>query len=453
MTGMAPPDPLTDLALAVLSRAARHGSATVGVSRTRHGLTRFANSAVHQHVAEDTTEVRLRLTVEGRSATTTTTRLDEEGLDRSVDDTAALARLRPVDEHDPGPAPPAEVADTGGFDPGTAEPDPAARAGGVGEFVAADPDLSGAGYLDTEATEVAVVTTAGQRATAAATRATVDGIMRWPDDGPGSAGSAHQTARRLADLEPGAAGRRAARLARDARDPQDLEPGTYPVVLGPEAVATIAVFLGMYGFNAKQHLEGQSFVTLGQQQFDAAIHLTDDVTDPRSVGLAVDVEGTPRQRAPLIEGGTTVGLVHDRRTAARAGTTSTGHAVPGGDAFGPVPTDLVVAAGGAPPADLVADLDRGLLVTSFHYCRVLDPKTMVVTGLTRNGTFLVEDGKVAGPVSDLRFTQSFVAGLGPGRVRGVGSDDRYAASEIRAGAVIAPSLCLEGWSFTGGSRG
>jgi predicted Zn-dependent protease len=102
---------------------------------------------------------------------------------------------------------------------------------------------------------------------------------------------------------------------------------------------------------------------------------------------------------------------------------------------------------------MVADVERGLLVTQFHYCRVLDPKTQVVTGLTRNGTFLIEDGEVVGAVGNLRFTQSFVEALSSGRVLAIGDDDRLAAGEFGPGMVICPSLRLAGWNFTGGARG
>ena len=101
----------------------------------------------------------------------------------------------------------------------------------------------------------------------------------------------------------------------------------------------------------------------------------------------------------------------------------------------------------------MAGIDRGLLVTSFNYCRVLDPRTLVVTGLTRNGTFLIEDGELGPAVGNLRFTQSFVQALAPGRVRGVGDDDRYAMNEFDAGMTIAPSLALDEWNFTGGASG
>jgi predicted Zn-dependent protease len=148
-----------------------------------------------------------------------------------------------------------------------------------------------------------------------------------------------------------------------------------------------------------------------------------------------------------------VAIAHDRATAARAGASSTGHHIPGSRTVGPVPTSLLVSPGDTPPTDLIAGVERGLYVTSFNYCRVLDPRTIGVTGLTRNGTFLIEDGQLGQGVQNLRFTQSFVEALAPGQVRGVGNDDRHADSEFGPGLVIAPSLALESWNFTGGASG
>ena len=423
--------------------------ANVLVTRTRHGLTRFANSFVHQHVGEDTRSVRLELAVDGRTSVASSSALDDARLTELVDATIDGAKLQPVDPHWPGatPAQPVEIDEH--VDAATVDPEPDERARHVRDFVDAGTELSAAGYVDTEAQDVAFASTAGQRAAATSTRATVDGIHQTSS----SAGSAHQTSLALGDLDGAAAGALAAERARRSAQYLDVDPGDYEVVLCPEAVATVLTFLGVYGFNAKSHLEGSSFVRLGEQQLDEAITLRNDPTDPRAVGLPFDGEGTPRRATTLIEAGTCHALAHDRRTAARAGTASTGDALPAGATIGAVPTTLVLSPGTRSPDDLIGAVRRGLLVTQFHYCRVLDPKTLVVTGLTRNGTFLIEDGEVTGAVGNLRFTQSFVDALAPGRVLGVGDDDRYAAGEFGAGMVICPSLQLSSWTFTGGASG
>ncbi|MFP4149764.1 MAG: TldD/PmbA family protein [Nitriliruptoraceae bacterium] len=425
--------------------------ANVRVSRTRHGLTRFANSFIHQHVGEDSVEVALTLALDGRTTSASTTRIGEEELAELVRTALASAALQPVDPGWPGATPPGEASFVGNHDQATAAASPDERAEGVEAFVAAEPGFEAAGYLDTEATWTAFASTAGQRIAGSATRATIDGIHRSAT----SAGSAHQTSTRLGELDAAAAGARAARLARDGQDPIDLAPGTYPVVLGPEAAATLLTFLAVYGFNAKSYLDGGSFVRLGEQQLDPSLTLWQDPTDPRVVALPFDAEGTPHTRYPLIEEGVPRQLAHDRRTAKRFGddAVSTGDALPFGAGFGAVPTSMVLTPGERSPEELVAGIERGLLVTSFNYVRVLEPKAVSATGLTRNGTFLIEDGEVTRPVSNLRFTQGFVAALAPGQVLGIGNDDRYADGEFGAGVVITPSLALGAWAFTGGAQG
>jgi len=160
--------------------------------------------------------------------------------------------------------------------------------------------------------------------------------------------------------------------------------------------------------------------------------------------------GTPKRRVDLVRAGVSVGLAHDRRSAALAGAEPTGHSV-GSEAFGGYPGDLFLGAGDATPEELVAGVERGLLVTDLWYNRILDPKTQVVTGLTRNGLFLIECGAITGPVQNLRYTQSVVGALAPGHVLGVGDDAQLVSNE--GGIVHVPSLRLAAWSFTGNAKG
>jgi predicted Zn-dependent protease len=441
--------PLEDLAQHVIDLVGDRAEAQVRVVDLRHGLTRFANSHIHQHVGEQTVEVVLKIASDGRVASASTTRTTDDDLRSFVDATLDVAAVAPVDEDWPGMAPATPLENTDTTSAATVDATPEARTEIVKAFVEAGDGLNAAGYCETEHLRLAFANTAGQQASAQSTRATIDGIHRTAT----SAGQGHQTSRSLADLDGGAAGRQAADLARRGQDPVDPDPDRYEVVLGPEAVATIFQFLSFYGFNAKAMAEGRSFVQLGEHQFDEAITLVDDVNDPRSVGLTIDVEGTPTQALRLIDAGVSTALAYDRRTASAENRDSTGHAIPGSEQYGPVAANLLVGAADRSPADLVAGMERGLLVTAFNYCRVLDPMTMVITGLTRNGTFLVEDGKVVRPVGNLRFTQSFVAGLAPGQVLGVGNDGRHAEGEFGPGMVWAPSLRLASWNISGTARG
>ncbi|HVF73973.1 MAG TPA: TldD/PmbA family protein [Acidimicrobiales bacterium] len=434
---MTEPMELCDAVLQLVDgRAEAAVTATVGAS----SLTRFANSFIHQNVGEQVRRIDLLVAVEGRLASAATTRTD--ALRRLVDDTIAAAQLRPVDPDWPGLAPPAPVPATASYDEATDHAAPDERAAVARDFVYAARDLKAAGYCSTSGTAVAFGNTAGQRAAARVTEAIVDGIHQTTT----SAGSAHRSSSRLGDLDGDVIGSLAVDRARRAVDPRDIEPGDYEVVLSPVAVADVVEFLAYYGLNGKAFVEEQSFARIGEQQFDERITLVDDVTDRRAVGLCFDAEGTPKRPLVLVRNGVTEAVVHDRRSARKMEAESTGHANGGGE--GPVASNVFLRPGEASAADLVAGMERGLIVTELNYTRVLDPKTLVVTGLTRNGTFLVEHGRVVGAVANMRFTQSFVDALGPGQVRGIGND-----GILVNGATWVPSIHLASWSFTGGARG
>ena len=436
----------------VLELVGDRADALVSCGQGTSALTRFANSRIHQNMASDDDHIRLRVVVDGgRIAQASTTRSDTDSLERLVERTIAAARLCPPDPEYPGLAEPAPLADVDHFDPATAAATPDARAEIVADFVGAGPDLESAGYCSTDATTHVLRSTTGLRCSSRTTMAQVDAIHRAAAvDGPPTDGYGQTTSMRLGDLDGRRIGDIAAAKATRGANPIDLAPGTYEVVLEAKAVAAILLFPAWLGFNAKPYAEGTSFAHLGEAQFDERIDLWDDGTDPRSLGRPYDAEGTPKRRVDLVRGGVTVGLAHDRRSAALAGTESTGHSI-GQESFGGYPGDLFLGAGDETLEQLIGGVERGLLVTDFWYNRILDPKTQVVTGLTRNGLFLIEGGEVTQPVQNLRYTQSVVGALAPGHVLGIGNDAQLVSNE--GGIVHVPSLRLAAWAFTGGAQG
>ena len=224
------------------------------------------------------------------------------------------------------------------------------------------------------------------------------------------------------------------------------------MILEPECVANILSFLLVHGFNGRAVEDGRSFVRLGETQFDPSITLRDDVADPDMVGIPFDIEGTPKRRRDLVSAGVTGGLLHNRRTALKAGAESTGHAVEGGGTWGALGANLVMTAGAKTADELIGGVDRGVLVTDFWYTRILDPKTQVVTGLTRNGVWLIERGRIVRPVTNLRFTQSFIEAFAPGAVRAVGAERALLFGGWDS-VYLVPTLHLASWNFTGGARG
>ncbi len=442
---------LADHVLDLVRARAADAEVEVTIRRGTEALTRFANGFIHQNVASEVNHVLIRVALDGRNASTSLDGPAEDaGLGRVIAGVLEAVRVRPPDPDWPGLAPRAATPDVDHWDDATAAADPGERAARVRAFVDAADGLVTAGFCSTTAVRLAFANSAGQRLTGRGTAAEIDGIARTPT----ADGSGRRASVRLADLDGGAVGARAAGKARAASKPTDLEPGRYEVILEPDCVANILSFLLVHGFNGKAVEEGRSFARLGEPQFDAAVTLRDDVTDPVTIGIPFDIEGTPKRPLDLVRDGVTTGLLHTRRTARAAGgrTQSTGHAVEGGGSLGALGANFVLAAGDRSTADLIAGVERGVLVTDFWYTRILDPRTQVVTGLTRNGVWLIEDGRIARPITNLRFTQSFLDALGPGAVRGIGADPAVIVGGWDS-IFLVPSLHLGSWNFTGGAKG
>ncbi|MFI5906676.1 TldD/PmbA family protein [Dactylosporangium sp. NPDC051541] len=455
----------TDLAQRVLSLVPAGVEAEVSVERQELALTRFAGSYIHQNVADEITSVRLRVHGGGRTASSSTTVVD--GVEEFVRRTVASLRLAPADPTWPGLAPASGLQFAGEADEETVAASPDDRAARVRAFVAQAEGLDTAGYCRTSVSRAVYANSAGQHLAAARTAAAMDGIARTSS----SDGLARLAGVRLGDIDGAVLGARAVAKALAGADPVELPPGRYEVVLESPAVADVLLMLAMYGFNAKMVLDRQSFLQVGAAQFDPSVTLVEDAGQPDASAMPFDAEGTPRQRVVLVDRGVSAGVVHDRRTAARAGggAVSTGHAIPGGASFGAVPSSLRLLPGdggdGGPvtevdgPASdsavaaLVGGVERGLLVTDNYYTRVLDPRTLVVTGLTRNGVWLIENGAITTPVRNFRFTQSYPQAFGPGAVLGIGSRAVEMPGPWTETGFVAPAVRLASWNYTGGASG
>jgi predicted Zn-dependent protease len=440
---------LADHTLDLVRGRARDAEAEVTVRQGSEALTRFATGFIHQNVASEVNHILIRVAVDGRNASTSIDGpADDESLGRAIDRVLEAVRVRPTDPEWPGLAPRAAAPPVDHWDEATAAATADERAERVRAFVDAAGGLETAGFCSTLTVRLGFANSIGQRLSGRGTAAVVDGIARTKT----ADGSARHASVRLADQDGRAVGSRAAGKARDASNPTDLEPGRYEVVLEPDCVANILSFLLVAGFNGKAVEEGRSFARVGETQFDRSVTLRDDVTDPATIGIPFDIEGTPKRPLDLVRDGVTTGLLHTRRTAKAAGAASTGHAVEGGAAWGALGANLSIDAGDRPADRLVAGVERGVLVTDFWYTRILDPRTQVVTGLTRNGVWLVEEGRIVRPLTNLRFTQSFLDALGPGAVRAI-SAERVAVLGGWDSVYLVPSLHLGSWNFTGGAKG
>ena len=413
-------------------------------------LTRFANSEIHQNVAETNAHLSLRFVIGKRVGVASTGRLDAEGL-RTVAETAARI-TRNVEENDeftslPGPdgGPPDELG--AAYAAGTADATPELRAAGARAVIAAA-DAAGVvayGSFATTTETLAVANSVGIRAAGRRTWSQLLTVSMGPGGGTGYAEAAAVDA---TTIDAGALGREAAARARATADAISIEPGDYPVVLESYAVVDLLDMLGYLGFSALAVQEGRSFVELGRRVGSELVNVWDDGTDPAGLPMAFDFEGVPKRRVPLIERGVCVGVVYDAQTAAKAGVRSTGHGLPAPNPWGPFPLNMVMAAGQASHDELIGGLERGLLVTRFHYTNPVHPKLAIVTGMTRDGTFLVEHGQIVGPVKNLRFTQSYLDALAG--VEAVGRERRCLKGFL--GGVVVPPVRIASWTFTGGTE-
>jgi PmbA protein len=415
------------------------------VYRQAGGLTRFASSRIHQSAWREDLWVRVRVVVDGnRVGTATVHAADADAVRRTARRAAEVAATMPPDPGYPGMPGPAPYPEAGRHDQATADADPATRAGLVAGVIRRLPaGVTAAGACETRELEIALANTRGVRAAGATTAASFSILA---DAGSGT-GWAEGTEPALADLDVAALGERAARKAVDSLDPRELPPGAYPVVLEPNAASVLVQWLGWLGFGAKAYDEGRSFLVgrLGQRVCSPLVTIVDDATAADTIGVGFDFEGVPKRRVTLIDEGVAASLVYDFRAATGHGVEPTGHGLPAPSAEGALPMHLAMLPGQTPQAELVAGLERGLLVTRFHYTNLVNLMDTTITGMTRDGTFWVEDGKVVGAVRNLRFTQSILDALSS--VRAVGAETELAA-EDGYGAARAPALAIDRFSFS-----
>jgi len=421
------------------------GDAEALVTRRASGLTRFAGSRIHQSTWSEDVNVRARVVVDGnRVGVASVHDLGPEAVAAAARRARSVARAMPPDLGYPGMPGPAAYPEAGRYDEATAAAEPAQRASLVAGAVYRLPEgLEAAGTCETGEAEIAVANSRGVRASAATTFATFSVLV---DAGSGS-GFAEAAEPALADLDVAALADRAAAKAVGSREPRDLPPGTYPVVLEPAAVVTMVQFLGYLGFGAKAYDEGRSFLTgrLGQRVCSPLVSIVDDALAPDVAGVPFDFEGVPRRRVTLIDQGVAAGLVYDYRSARRHGVEPTGHGLPAPSPEGAMPLHLAMLPGPTPQAELVAGLERGVVVTRFHYTNVVSPMDTTITGMTRDGTFWVEDGRIVCGVRNLRFTQSILNALSA--VRAVGAETGLATEDF-FGAARAPALAIDRFTFS-----
>jgi PmbA protein len=454
---------IRDLTASLLARSTADQTEVVVLARDNY-LTRFANSTIHQNVAETNADVHIRVALRSpepsggmRVGVVATNSLDDEALARTLENALAIARLQPENpdfKSLPGPQP---VPEVDGFREATASCTPERRARGAGAIclMAREAGVIAAGALTTAVLEAAVANSLGVFAYHVTTYADINAVAMSDT----SAGYAAALALDVNDLDVEAVGREAVEKCLHSQNPRVLVPGEYPVILEPYAVQDFVQMMTYTGFGAVAMQEGRSFMVgkIGQQIVDPRISIWDDGLSLDGIPWPFDFEGVPRQRVDLIAQGVARGVVYDSyRAGKEEGKVSTGHALPGagasgfGRTLGPIPLNTFFAPGDATLEDMIASTKRGIYVTRFHYTRPVEPTKVVITGMTRDGTFLIENGEIAYPIKNLRFTQSYLEALN--HVERVGEAPRLLTGLASLARDHVPALKLNRFTFTGATE-
>jgi len=408
-------------------------------------LTRFANSSIHQHVAESNSSVRVRALVGQRSGVASTNDLTPAALRTAATRATEIARLQPANPEQLPLATPQPLPRVDAFREATASCTPEVRARAVGLIcrLAREAGLAASGAFSTAQQALVLANSRGLFAYHPSTAANLTTVIMGSD----SSGYASRADLDVSSIDAEGAGREAVNKAVRSRAPRDIEPGIYPVLLEGYAVGEMLQYMAYLGFSALAVQEGRSFLGghLGESIVDPAISIWDDGLDPTGFPLPFDFEGMPKRRVDIIRWGVAAGVVYDRQTAAREGKESTGHGLPAPNTVGPMALNLFMAPGQASREELLRTLGRGLLVTRFHYVNPVHPLRAVLTGMTRDGTFLIEHGEAVAPVKNLRFTQGAVEALN--HVLGVGA--RTVLLNTDLGGVRVPDLALGEFNFSG----
>jgi predicted Zn-dependent protease len=426
-----------------LAKSAGAEEAEVHVEEVLDDLTRFANNAIHQNVSEHGITVSVRTVAEGRTARVTTNRIDENSLRAAIDSSLSLAASQPKDEQLLALPGKQRYRSVRRFIKQTAAVTPEDRARAVRSAcdLAIKHGQVAAGIFATGQSQSAMGNSRGLLATYRETHAEFSITMQ---EAP-AASWAKANAGDVRDFDSRQLAARASEKAHLAVDAKELPPGKYTVILEPSAALDLVGFL-FYDFAATAVADKRSCLNgrIGKPLFDKNITIVDDAYHPLQLGAPFDGEGIPRQRVPLVDRGVPKNLVYSRKAAKIARKTPTGHGFMLPNEYGEAPMNLVLSGGDSSLEQMIASTDRGLLVTRIWYIREVEPYEKIMTGMTRDGLFLVEKGKITSAVRNFRFNQSLLEALR--NVEMLGPAVRASGEE--AFEMVVPAMKVRDFNFT-----
>jgi PmbA protein len=418
-----------------------------------HNISRFANSQLHQNMSEESASLTLRVIVNGAMGVATTTAFDDDEIARTVSLAREAARhAHPVEGfrglyRDREPVPEIDA-----FDEATAAMAPMEKALALREMFDRHAGVQFAGAYGTGAASVACGNTHGVRRFTRMTDADAT-VIAIAASGSGYATRRERTVARMDLAALGAEATSKATMAADRSE--DLAPGAYDVILEPPALAEVFDWLNMIAFTGQSYEDGSSFFVgnLGKRVLGENFSLADDALDPAFLPFPFDLEGLPKRRVELVERGVVRTPVLDKAWADRLGLTPTAHAWSLGSPEHGAAFHLSMAGGESTREEMIASTKLGIWVTRFNYVNgLLEPKTALMTGTTRDGTFLIRDGKVAARLPNLRWTQSMVEAFS--NIESLSRERRIVGTWYNMfGGSVAPVVKIRGWNITGKQEG
>jgi PmbA protein len=415
----------------------------VEIDVTTDALTRFANNMIHQNVAEQTLSISVRTVVDGRTARVTTNKTDEESLRRAASTAMSLARNEPKNPDLLPMLRQQKYQKVARFFAATAESTPQDRARAVKRVcqMADKAKQTAAGIFSSGSMQNVFANSRGLYAQHQQTRSEFSVTVLEEH----SSGWAKFNSPDIRNIDPDELAARASRKAADSRNPREIPAGHYTTILQPPAVLDLLGFL-FYDFAGTAVLDKRSCFTgrMGTKLFGENILLWDDVYHPLQNGEPFDGEGVPKQRVLLVDRGVPKNLVYSRATAKKMKAKPTGHGFSLPNDYGEAPMNLVFAGGDKSMDEMVRSTERGILVTRLWYIREVDPYEKILTGMTRDGTFLVENGRVAGGIRNFRFNQSILEMLS--KVEMLGPAVRAAGEE--SFEMVVPAMKVRDFHFS-----
>ena len=425
----------------------------VSIVNHEQALTRFANNYIHQNVSESNSSISIRVVFGKKLGIASTNSLDPKKIREAVAWAEKIAHFQ-KENSDFVTLPKVSsggyrdlkvnVKATGSF----SERD-RARAVGLIVDVARQNELDAFGSVSNGTAEICVGNSLGVFAYSVCGDVFSNIVMSAGN----STGYAQVGTRDVRDVDFQELAETAARKALLSRDPAELDPGRYTTIFEPLAASEFLDYMSFYAFNGKIFQEERSYLTgkLGTKIVDERITVVDDPFAKKGFAFPFDFEGVPKKRLVLIDKGIAKNVVYDSLAAYKEKKKSTGHALSAPNPFGPIPLNVVMKPGKKTVNDMIRETKRGILVTRFHYTNIIDPHKLVFTGMTRDGTFLIEDGKVKKGVRNLRFTENIIDVLNrvesiSNRPELVAGDPGY-GSRFAAGTVV-PALKISDFNFT-----